>query len=207
VLFVIAVALGAAHAIGPGHGKTLVTAVALGPGVRFYQPAILGLAATMAHTGSVLLIAAALWYTGATRVGIVHEALTKVAGFVIGAAGLWRIGRQLAGYSDHGEHELPDGDISNRGLVGLGLAGGLVPCWDAVALLLLATALGRLTAGVVLVLAFSAGMALVLIVVGLLAWKLRSAAFRAESQNRWRRPLGLACGGVLSLIGFYLFFQ
>ncbi len=207
VLFVIALALGAAHAIGPGHGKTLVTAVALGPGVRFYQPAILGLAATMAHTGSVLLIAAILWYTGATRVGSVHEALTKVAGFVIGAAGLWRIGREIAGYSDHREDELAHGDLNNRSLIGLGLAGGLVPCWDAVALLLLAAALGRLAAGVALVLAFSAGMALVLVAVGLLAWKLKSAAFGAESQNRWRRSLGLACGGVLAVIGFYLFFQ
>ena len=60
---------GAAHAIQPGHGKTLVTAVALGPDIRFYQPALLGLAATVAHIGSVLLIAAVLWYTGATRVG------------------------------------------------------------------------------------------------------------------------------------------
>ena len=181
--------------------------MALGPGVRFYQPAILGLAATLAHTGSVLLIAAVLWYTGATRLGTVHEALAKVAGFVIGAAGLWRIGRQLAGYSEHGEAELAKSDINNRGLIGLGLAGGLVPCWDAVALLLLAAALGRLAAGVVLVLAFSVGMALVLVVVGLLAWKLKSAAFGAEPQGRWRRPLGLACGGILSVIGFYLFFQ
>ena len=60
ILLVIAMGLGAAHAIQPGHGKTLVTAVALGPDARFYQPALLGLATTVAHMGSVLLIAAAL---------------------------------------------------------------------------------------------------------------------------------------------------
>ena len=49
MLVLIALGLGAAHAIQPGHGKTLVTAVALGPDARFYQPALLGLATTLAH--------------------------------------------------------------------------------------------------------------------------------------------------------------
>ena len=50
----------------------------------------------------------------------------------------------------------------------------MVPCWDAVGLLVLAAALGRLAEGVGLVLAFSAGMGLVLLAVGWLAWKFKS---------------------------------
>jgi nickel/cobalt transporter (NicO) family protein len=207
VLLAIALALGAAHAIQPGHGKTLVSAVALGPGVTIYQPTVLALTTALAHVGSVLLIAAVLWYTGATRVGAVHEALTKVAGFVIGAAGLWRVGRALGGFFEHDEEALAAIALNNRGLIGLGLAGGSVPCWEAVALLLLAAAVGKLAAGIVLVLAFSAGMAIVLVMIGTLAWKLKSAAFRAQSPVGWQRPLGLACGGILSAIGFYMFFQ
>ena len=69
MLGLIALGLGAAHAIQPGHGKTLVTAVALGPDAKLYQPALLGLATTVSHLGSVLLIAAVLWYTGTSRVG------------------------------------------------------------------------------------------------------------------------------------------
>src|SRR5262249_55407654 len=99
----IAVGLGAAHAIQPGHGKTLVTAVALGPSARFYQPVFLGLATTLAHMGSVLVIAAVLWSTGSSRVGTIHQGLAQVAGFAIAAAGVWRIGRHLGG---HGEHPL-----------------------------------------------------------------------------------------------------
>ena len=97
--------------------------------------------------------------------------------------------------------------IKNRGLIGLGLAGGVVPCWDAVALLLLAAAVGKLAAGVELVLAFSVGMAIVLVAIGLVAWKLKAAALGVESQRRWRRPLAIACGGILAAMGFYLFFQ
>ena len=184
-----------------------MTAVALGPDIRFYQPALLGLAATLAHMGSVLLIAAVLWYTGAAKVAGVHQALTRSAGFVIGAAGMWRIGRYLGGFAEHDEEAHATGAISNRGLIGLGLAGGIVPCWDAVALLVLAAAVGKLAIGVELVLAFSAGMAIVLVAVGLLAWKLKAAALGLGPGSRWRHPLAIAGGGLLALIGFYLFFQ
>jgi nickel/cobalt transporter (NicO) family protein len=206
MLGLVSLLLGAAHAIQPGHGKTLVTAVALGPNVRFYQPAILGLTVTLAHVGSVLLIAAVLWYTGATRVGPAHQALTKVAGFVIGAAGLWRVGRSLGGYLEHEDQESPSPMINGRSLIGLGFAGGVVPCWDAVALLLLSAAVDKLAAGIALLTAFSAGMATVLVVVGALAMKLKRATLGMEPQGRYRRALGLACGGLLTVIGCSLFF-
>ena len=207
LLVVIALGLGAAHAIQPGHGKTLVTAVALGPAARFYQPMLLGLATTLAHMGSVLVIAAVLWYTGSSRVGTIHQGLAQVAGFAIAAAGCWRLGRHLGG---HGEHELQTIGAIERddlGLLGLGLAGGLVPCWDAVGLLVLAAALGRLAAGVGLVLAFSAGMAIVLVAVGCLAWKLKTTAIGSDRAPIWERRLGLLCGAILSTIGLWLFLQ
>jgi ABC-type nickel/cobalt efflux system permease component RcnA len=207
LLAVIALGLGAAHALQPGHGKTLVTAVALGPAARFYQPALLGLATTFSHMGSVLVIAAALWFTGSSRVGTIHQGLAQAAGFAIAAAGCWRLGRHLGG---HGEHPLETMGVverDNLGLLGLGLAAGLVPCWDAVSLLVLAAAVGRLAAGVGLVLAFSAGMGIVLIAVGGLAWKLKSAAIGLDWAPTWERRLGLLCGLILSTIGLWLFLQ
>jgi ABC-type nickel/cobalt efflux system permease component RcnA len=205
VLGLIALGLGAAHAIQPGHGKTLVTAAALGPGARFYQPALLGLATTTAHVGSVLLIAAALWYTGTSRVGSIHLGLARTAGFVIAASGLWRLGRHLGGLGEH-EAEAPGiVDRGSIGLIGLGIAGGLVPCWDAVGLLVMAAALGRLAAGVGLVLAFSAEMAAVLVTVGGLAWKLKASVVGLDRHPEWQRRLGLACGALLTTIGLMLF--
>jgi nickel/cobalt transporter (NicO) family protein len=207
VLALVALGLGAAHAIQPGHGKTLVTAAALGPGARLYQPALLGLSTTVAHVGSVLLIAAVLWYTGTSRVGTIHVGLAQAAGFVIAASGFWRLGRHFGG---HGEHEIEAHgtvDRSTFGLIGLGLAGGLVPCWDAVGLLVMAAALGRLTAGIGLVLAFSAGMAAVLVAVGCMAWKLKSSVIALDRNPAWQRRLGLLCGTLLATIGLLLFFQ
>jgi ABC-type nickel/cobalt efflux system permease component RcnA len=210
MLGLIAVGLGAAHAIQPGHGKTLVTAVALGPNARAYQPALLGLVTTLAHTASVLLVALVLWYTGTSRVGTIHHGLAQAAGFAIGAAGFWRLGRFLGGHGEHVDEAVGTVVMDNLGLLGLGLAGGLVPCWDAVGLLVLAAALGRLSAGVGLVLAFSIGMATVLVAVGCLAWKLKSVSVTAVRLDRapiWPRRLGLLCGMILAAMGVWLFLQ
>ena len=206
LLALIALGLGAAHALQPGHGKTLVTAVALSPDSEIYQAILLGMAATLAHLGSVLLVAVGLWYTGATQVGALHGGLTQVAGFVIAAAGLWRIGRHLGGYGAHATEESHASKLTNASIVGLGLASGLVPCWDAVGLLVLASALGRLAMGVGLVIAFSGGMAAVLVAVAWLAGKMKSATGRFDQSSAWQRRLGLACGGMLAAIGLYLFF-
>jgi nickel/cobalt transporter (NicO) family protein len=207
VLGLLALALGAAHAIQPGHGKTLVAAVALGPQARLYQPVLLGLASTLTHMGSVLLVALALWLTGASQVETVHVGLARVAGFVIAAAGLWRVGRFVGGHNEHEVDEHSVGGMSTLEVLGLGVAGGLVPCWDAVALVVLAAALGRLGEGVALVLAFSVGMAIVLIGVGWTAWKFKSRTIGLDGSPVWQRRLGLACGLLLSAIGIYLFLQ
>ncbi len=207
VLAALALALGAVHALEPGHGKTLVTAVALGPDVRLYQPALLGVATTIAHTGSVLVIAAILWWTGTSEVVPLHLLLTRFAGFAIAAAGFWRLGRHLGGHDAHDVSLRGSAPVSNLGLVGLGLAGGLVPCWDAVALVVLAAALGRLAAGVGLVLAFSAGMGLVLVTLGSLACKAKSATLGLKPTTAWQTKLGLASASFLAAIGLFLFLQ
>jgi len=204
-LVLIAAGLGAIHSIQPGHGKTLVSAIALQPEARWYQPALLGLVTTLAHTGSVLGIAAILWWSGASQVAALHQGLMQVAGFAIAAGGFWRIGRYLGGWGEHeGEGQTPPVAMSSASLVSLGLAGGLVPCWDAVGLVVLSAALDRLAVGVLLVIAFGAGMAAVLVGVGLLAARLKSAMLSSGARS-WESQLGLLSGLILAGLGLVLF--
>ncbi|MFO0892204.1 MAG: ABC transporter permease [Isosphaeraceae bacterium] len=200
-----AAVLGAAHSIQPGHGKTLVSAVALGSGGRWFHPLLLSLVTTLAHTSSVLLIAAGLWLTGSSQVAGLHRGLTGVAGFAIAAGGFWRIGRALGVPEDHAEGPVAPAKASTGGLIGLGLAGGLVPCWDAVGLVILSAAVGRLATGVLIVLAFGAGMAAVLVAVGLLAFRLKSAFVSTDHSLRWARRLSLVSGLMLAGIGLVFF--
>ena len=94
------------------------------------------------------------------------------------------LGGRLASAANTSTESTWAGTLSLGELLGLGLAGGLVPCWDAVGLIVLATALGRLGTGVILVVAFGAGMAGVLVAVGLLAGRLKAAAMTSGARRR-----------------------
>ncbi|MGO1022399.1 nickel/cobalt transporter [Streptomyces rubiginosohelvolus] len=72
---------------------------------------------------------------------------------------------------------------SRSGLIGMGIAGGLVPSPSALVVLLGAVALGRTAFGVLLVLGYGLGMAATLTLAGLLLVRLRE---RIESHDRAR---------------------
>jgi ABC-type nickel/cobalt efflux system permease component RcnA len=199
-----ALVLGAAHAVQPGHGKTLVAAATLGSGGSRWRGAALAAIVTVAHMASVVLLALALGLTRSIRYRSLDDSLAAVAGFTIAAIGAWRLGRHLGGFGEH-QDESPSGAAS-RSLVGLGLAGGLVPCWDAILLVLLAEATGRLGLGLALLAAFSAGMGGVLVVVGLAAGKLRRRLAGSADARRWERGLGLVSGGLLMAVGSWMMF-
>lgn len=202
-IWLVALLLGSAHAIQPGHGKTLVAATAVGESGGWLAALALALIVTVAHMSGVLAVAFGLWATRSTRYQEINTVLAQVAGFAIAAIGLWRLGRHLG---RHGEH--PSGDaaapLPGRSLLTLGLAGGLVPCWDAVLLIILAEAIGRLRLGLVLLAAFSLGMALVLVMVGLAAAHVRSVAVNAQQGSVWERRFGLTGGLALTAIGLLM---
>ncbi|KIF79027.1 hypothetical protein QR77_21110 [Streptomyces sp. 150FB] len=81
--------------------------------------------------------------------------------------------------------------FSTRGLIGLGIAGGLVPSPSALVVLLGAIALGRTAFGATLVLAYGLGMAATLTAVGLLLVRLGNRVTRLDSYplSRWVRRI------------------
>ncbi|GAC1470833.1 MAG: hypothetical protein NVSMB9_16360 [Isosphaeraceae bacterium] len=204
-LWLIALSLGAAHAIQPGHGKSLVAAASIGDRGGWHRGIGLALVITLAHIGGVLAVAATLWATRSSRYPDINQGLARAAGFVIAAVGLWRLGRHLGGYGEHPDDPRAGTiDLGTRGIIGLGLAGGVVPCWDAVILILLAEAVGRLALGLVLLSAFSLGMASVLAAVGVTAAHLRGFIERRDSEGAWVRRLGLLSASTITMIGLYL---
>jgi ABC-type nickel/cobalt efflux system permease component RcnA len=72
-------------------------------------------------------------------------------------------------HGGHSHSHMIEGEITPGGLIALGVSGGLVPCPSALILMLSAIALGRPGFGLVLLIGFSAGLALVLMGIGTLA--------------------------------------
>ena len=71
-------------------------------------------------------------------------------------------------HDDHGHsHVPPEGPITMRGLLALGISGGAVPCPSALVVLIAAISQHRVGLGMVLIAAFSLGLAATLTGVGL----------------------------------------
>ena len=181
VSIVLAAALGAGHALTPGHGKTLMAAYLVGTRGTIRHAAGLGLAVTISHTFGILALA--LLVTGAESLlppDVVVRTIPVVAALAFVAIGASMLftevtrrypGAGRAGAHDHGGISQGHVPVDERALgwkrlVALGLAGGIIPSTSALIILLGTIVAGRAAFGVVLVVAFGLGMAVVLAGVG-----------------------------------------
>jgi ABC-type nickel/cobalt efflux system permease component RcnA len=105
----------------------------------------------------------------------------------------------------HGHATQP---VSLRALVALGVSGGIIPCPAALVVLLTALSMHRVGFGLVLIVAFSIGLAAVLVAIGILmvyAGRLMTR-FKEEGPliKRW---LPLTSSAVMTLLGFGIAIQ
>ena len=228
--------LGAAHAITPGHGKTIAAAYIVGARGRPVDAVVLGIFVTLSHTSGIVLVGvlASLGLPGVVPQRI--EAWMKLAtGLLVILIGLWSLWTQRELFAVAGwggprasgsvrysalTHSHEDGHLHAHGhshdpahaqdhshdhahshaegapgyhshgwgfkhthnvdlvttnrpgmwmLIGLGVAGGLLPDPAALAILLSALAQGKVMLGLGTVLVFSIGFAATLVVVGVVA--------------------------------------
>jgi ABC-type nickel/cobalt efflux system permease component RcnA len=186
----IACGLGALHALEPGHGKTIVAAYLVGSRGTARHAFLLGLIVTASHTAGVFALGAITLY--ASRY-IVPEQLYPwlgvFSGLTIAGLGGYMFLRRWSGLDlDHSHtsgqlhshwfsskvsaaepsYTEPRRSVSLYQLFALGITGGIIPCPAALVVLLSAFALHRVGLGFFLILAFSLGLAGVLIAFGML---------------------------------------
>jgi nickel/cobalt exporter len=170
----IAAGLGALHAMEPGHGKTIVAAYLVGSKGTARHAFLLGLIVTVSHTAGVYLLGAVTLYAQKYIMpDRLYPYLGVLSGILIAGMGIYILLKRLAGdeFSAHihgaggHTHGLP----GKRQLLVLGVTGGMVPCPAALVVLLSAVALHRVGFGLFLIVAFSLGLATVLIGMGLTA--------------------------------------
>jgi ABC-type nickel/cobalt efflux system permease component RcnA len=89
----LAFALGALHALAPGHGKTLVAAYLVGQRGTVGQAVLLGLVVTATHVASVLILGViTLWLSVRLLPGQLVPWLELGSGALVLALGLWMLG-------------------------------------------------------------------------------------------------------------------
>jgi nickel/cobalt exporter len=182
----LALGFGAIHALEPGHGKTFVAAYFVGVKGTVRQALALGLIVAATHTLGVLAIGlVTLFGSQYILPEKLYPYLSLASGLMILALGVRLIAARAGGWpalrrflaavrrdahdhhDHHHSHEAAPGAPPWKSLLALGLADGLTPSPSALVVLLAAVSLDRIGLGVLLIVAFSVGLALVLTIVSL----------------------------------------
>jgi nickel/cobalt exporter len=101
-------------------------------------------------------------------------------------------------------HALPANEITWKSLLTLGISGGLVPCPDAIAILLVAVAVNRIPFGMTLIVAFSIGLAAVLIGIGIAMVQGIRFVARSDALSRFSVYAPVVSAVVVSGLGIAL---
>lgn len=225
--------IGALHALTPGHNKTLTGSYLVGSRARLRDAVLLGSTTALSHTASALVIGvlavSTIGQLISTQylqwVGIPSGLLTMGLGIYL----LWKNTRR-AGHGhnpdhdhsdthDHSqphshdhdhphEHDHPALDtVTLGGLFVMGLMHGIVPTIDALAIILVALSVSQIALGVGLVVAYSVGIAGVLIAVGALFLRAQRVIVDNPRFERLADRATLIAAIVVILFGLSLFMR
>lgn len=249
----LALLLGAGHALTPGHGKTIVAAYLVGARGTVRHAIFLGVTTTVTHTAGVFALGfVTLWISNYILPEQLYPWLEFISGVLVVGIGLMLFRGRLIGLlrgkatsgrfhaddhdhghdhshdhdhshghshghshdhdhthdHDHGPHghsHMPPGadgsPVTWRGLLALGISGGLLPCPSALVVLLSAIALHRVAFGMLLIVAFSVGLAGVLTGIGLLLVYARRLFDRFPTNGRLLQVLPVASAAFVTLAG------
>jgi ABC-type nickel/cobalt efflux system permease component RcnA len=168
LLLLAAFGWGALHALSPGHGKAMVAAYLVGTRGRARHAIALGATVTITHTiGVFALGAVTLALSQYVLPEDLYPWLTLVSGLLVVGIGAGELRSRMRRARQHHHHHHHEHELSWKGLLGMGTAAGLIPCPSALVVLLAAISQHEVALGLVLITAFSLGLAATLTGLGL----------------------------------------
>ncbi|MDB9312176.1 sulfite exporter TauE/SafE family protein [Spirulina sp. CS-785/01] len=212
----IAFLWGGAHALSPGHGKTMIGAYLVGAKATNRHAVLLGLTTTVTHTLGVFALGlVALFASQYILPEQLYPYLSLLSGGFILAIALNLLRQRLTqpshqhhphphhSHKDHHHHHHHHHPTPTHwsDIFALGVSGGLVPCPAALVLLLTTVAVGHTALGLALVSVFSLGLALTLTTLGLLLVNMKRVFQHFPTPPRLVKLLPVASAGVIAVIG------
>jgi ABC-type nickel/cobalt efflux system permease component RcnA len=227
LLFAAALGLlyGSLHTLGPGHGKFVVMTYFLSRDARPWRGFLMGGQIALFHVISAIVL---LWLADLLSRRVFGlpageiQAVRQASYSAIALIGLYMLARAVHSLTrredPHAGHDHPHGHHHGRHSHDLGQEGllsffvGLVPCTGAILVMLYALANNIVLAGILVVVAIGAGMALTMAGIGLLGMAARGLVLsRLEGgagRGRWvAGAVQLAGGAAITAIGAAYFFS
>jgi ABC-type nickel/cobalt efflux system permease component RcnA len=216
-------AYGFLHAVGPGHGKVLVTGAAIGTRVSALRMSLIALAGSLGQALVAIAVvygAFVVFQTTARGAAEGGEAwIGPIGNAVIALIGAWLVARGITALRSpeavacgHDHHPDPEAVARAEGLgPTLALVAGIAlrPCTGALFVLVVAWRMELAGAGALAVLAMGLGTAAFTILVALLAVGSRDAAFLTAGDGRAARliapTLQIGAGALILTVGTILF--
>jgi len=228
-LLLAAFGWGAVHALSPGHGKAMVAAYLVGTRGRARHAVALGMTVTVTHTiGVFALGVVTLALSQAILPEDLYPWLNLASGLLVllvGGGVLRARVRAARGARDHDHgghdhahhahgghhahahghhHHHHDAPLTRRGLLAMGASAGLIPCPSALVVLLGAIAQHQVALGLLLIVAFSAGLAATLTVLGVAVVHAGRITARIRPSSRIVTALPAASAIVIVAAGLLL---
>jgi nickel/cobalt exporter len=212
----IALLYGVLHAVGPGHGKLVVSSLFLARDVRLRTAiGISGLVSLLQTLSAIGIVGVISLVLGRSGFDVLRDSrhIELVSYSLIVLIGVLMLGGSLHEIRAHRRREpAHTGAVarSPQGVIPLGLilATGLTPCASAVIILLFALAQGVFLVGVMAALVMAVGMGVTVSLVGLVAIGVRRGtvrAIRTPSAIDWAKDLlGVAGALAITTVGVVL---
>jgi ABC-type nickel/cobalt efflux system permease component RcnA len=212
-LLLAAFGWGALHALSPGHGKAMVAAYLVGTRGTARHAAALGGIVTVTHTAGVFALGlVTLLLSQFVVPEQLYPWLTLVAGLMVVVVGTGVLRsrvraarhRRRHAHDHHHHHDQDHDEITVRGLLAMGASAGLIPCPSALVVLLGAISQHQVALGMLLIVAFSLGLATTMTAIGVAVVYAGRLTARLDFRGRLASSLPVVSGMVIVGAGVLL---
>jgi len=173
ILLVFSLLYGMVHAVGPGHGKMLVSAYFLNRKGSIISALRVGSITALTHSGSAIIIGLifglVIKASGMNSQAGVQKTIGIIGGILIMILGVFYL---LTRFPAIKKKFIKIGQVKNDAL--MGVLSGIIPCPVAMTIILFSLYLGALYLGLISVIALSVGMAATISAIGIITIKFKS---------------------------------
>jgi ABC-type nickel/cobalt efflux system permease component RcnA len=204
-LLLAAFGWGALHALSPGHGKAMVAAYLVGTRGTARHAAALGAIVTVTHTVGVFALGlVTLLLSQFVVPEQLYPWLTLVSGLLVVIVGGGVVRSRVRARRERAHHHHHHDDVTTRGLLAMGASAGLIPCPSALVVLLGAISQHEVGLGMLLIVAFSLGLAAAMTAVGVAVVYAGRVTARLDFRGRVATALPVVSGIVIIAAGLVL---